>query len=95
MRIVFDPGASDDLDHIFAWIAQENIVAARQMVERIEARIGRLARPELAHLGRVGLVEGTRELVESPYIIVYEVDIRAAEVIVLAIAHAAQDRNLH
>jgi hypothetical protein len=33
----------------------------------------RLGSPELTYMGRPGLVEGTRELLEWPYIIVYKV----------------------
>ena len=47
----------------------------------------------LAFMGRPGLVEGTRELLEWPYIIVYGVDLERQEVIVIAIAHGAQNRD--
>jgi plasmid stabilization system protein ParE len=38
------------------------------------------------------LVEGTRELIEHPYIIVYKVDEERREVTVLSIVHGARDR---
>lgn len=44
-------------------------------------------------MGRPGLVAGTRELIEYPYIIVYMVEERAREIVVLAIMHGAQDRS--
>ncbi len=44
-------------------------------------------------MGRPGRVEGTRELVEPPYIIVYGVDEPADEISVLAIVHGARDRE--
>jgi toxin ParE1/3/4 len=47
----------------------------------------------LSHVGRPGLIEGTRELVEAPYIIVYAVDEAAEELAVLAIVHGARDRK--
>jgi hypothetical protein len=53
------------------------------MVERIRLRINRLAFAGLSHIGRPGLVEGTRELVEPPYIVVYTVDDPADEITVL------------
>ena len=56
-------------------------------------RIDRLAIPGLSHIGRPGLVEGTRELVEAPYIIIYMVDEPADEITVLAIVHGARDRD--
>jgi plasmid stabilization system protein ParE len=39
------------------------------------------------------LIEGTRELVEPPYIIVYEVHEAAGEIDVLAVVHGARDRK--
>jgi toxin ParE1/3/4 len=63
------------------------------MIARIEAKVTRLATPELTHMGRPGLVPGTRELLEWPYIIVYRVDERRAEVVVVAVIHGAQDRK--
>jgi len=59
----------------------------------ILSRIDRLAIPGLSHIGRPGLAEGTRELVEAPYIVVYEVDEEADEITVLAIVHGARNRE--
>jgi len=73
MRVVFDEDALEDLRHIFAWIAKDNPRAADALVARIFDKAERLAAPELSHMGRPGLVEDTRELVEGPYIIVYKV----------------------
>jgi plasmid stabilization system protein ParE len=56
-------------------------------------RIDRLAIGGLPHIGRPGLAEGTRELVEAPYIIVYVVDEPADEITVLAVVHGARDRK--
>ncbi len=53
----------------------------------------RLAAPELTYMGRPGQVEGTRELIEYPYIIVYRVREEAREVIVVAVMHGARDRR--
>ena len=44
-------------------------------------------------MGRSGLVTGTRELIEYPYIIVYQVDDERREVMVLSVVHGAQDRE--
>jgi plasmid stabilization system protein ParE len=93
MRITFDPGASADLDDIFTWIAKQNEAAARAMIARIEAKIALLSTPGLEHMGRPGLDAGTRELIEYPYIIVYEVFESQAEIIVWSIVHGAQDRE--
>lgn len=66
MRITFDPGARADLNDIFAWISRDNEVAAYAMIARIEAGIALLATPGLENMGRPGLDEGTRELIEYP-----------------------------
>jgi toxin ParE1/3/4 len=61
------------------------------MIARIEARVMRLGTPGLANMGRPGLVEGTRELLEYPYIIVYIVYEERDEIVVISIVHGAQD----
>ena len=93
MRVTFDLHASDDLDRIFAWIAKDNPRAASEMIARIEAKVMLLETPELAQMGRPGLVEGTRELIEWPYIIVYRLDEKRNEIVVVAVMHGAQDRE--
>jgi hypothetical protein len=42
-------------------------------------------------MGRVGLVEGTRELIESPFFIVHQVDQMRDEIVFAAVAHDALD----
>lgn len=93
MKVTFEPAARDELDHIFAWIARDNPRAASEMIARIEQKVMRLASPELSHMGRPGLVEGTRELVQWPYIIVYKVDEDRAEIVIVSVVHGAQDRQ--
>jgi toxin ParE1/3/4 len=93
MKIVVREKADRDLDSIFAWIAKDNPRAAAGMIRRIRQRIGRLATPGLEHMGRPGLDPGTRELVEPPYIVVYEVHEARGEIEVLYIVHGAQDRE--
>jgi toxin ParE1/3/4 len=70
MKVTFEPAARDELARIFAWIAKDNRRAAIEFIARIEEKVMRLATPERTHMGRPGLVEGTRELLEWPYIIV-------------------------
>jgi len=93
MRVTFDPAARDELDDIFRWISKNSPRAAHELIARIEAKIMRLEPPELTHMGRPGLVEGTRELLEWPYIIVYKVFEDRDEIVVLSIVHGAQDRE--
>ena len=93
MKITFDPAANADLDGIFAWISKDNTRAAYEMIARIEARVGLLATPGLAYMGRPGRDKGTHELVEAPYIIVYEVHEERDEIVVLSVVHGARDRE--
>jgi plasmid stabilization system protein ParE len=44
-------------------------------------------------MGRLGYVEGTLELVEYPYLIIYLVDEVRREVVVLSIVHGAKNRE--
>jgi toxin ParE1/3/4 len=93
MRVTFDSAAKDELDDIFAWIAKDNPRAAYEMIARIEAKVMQLEIPQLAHMGRPGVIEGTRELLEWPYIIVYKVFEDRDEIVVLSVAHGARDRE--
>jgi addiction module RelE/StbE family toxin len=92
MKVVLRESALDDLDHIYTWISNNNPSAAGDMISRIRDRISFLEIGALAHMGRPGLVPGTRELIEHPYIVVYRVDDRRREVEVVAVFHGAQDR---
>jgi toxin ParE1/3/4 len=93
MRVVLRASALSDLDSIHNWIAKDSPPAAANMVSRIRDRISLLEIDGLAHMGRPGIVAGTRELIEYPYIIVYEVDDARGEITVLGVFHGAQDRN--
>lgn len=93
MKVIVRARAEDDLDDIFQWIAKDNPRAAASMVARIRDRINALEVNSLAHMGRPGFVEGTLELVEYPYLIIYRVDDALREVVVLAIMHGARDRE--
>jgi plasmid stabilization system protein ParE len=64
MKVIIREAAEVDLDHIAEWIAQDGPSAAVRMVKTIRDRISFLETDELAHMGRPGLVEGTRELLE-------------------------------
>ena len=93
MRVIFDDEALGDLQRIFEWIAKDNRRAAESLIARIFAKVERLAIPELTEMGRPGLDPGTRELIEYPYIIVYEVHADRGDVVVLSIVHGAQARR--
>ena len=93
MKVRFEPAARVELDHVYDWIAKDNPRAALDMVARIEAKVMGLETRELTNMGRPGLVEGTRELLEYPYIIVYRVDQARNEIIVVSVVHGARDRE--
>lgn len=57
-------------------------------------KIGNLDMTELTNMGRPGLEPGTRELIASPYIIVYEVHEERGEIEIVAVMHGAQKRKL-
>jgi len=63
------------------------------MVARIRDRIALLETNALARMGRSGVVPGTLELVEYPYIVVYRILEARQEIEILAIAHGARDRE--
>ena len=93
MKLIFDETALVDLEDIYNWIAMDNPVAARVVVERVFGSAEHLASfPQMGHAGRD---EGTFEWVvpRLPYIVVYEIDPERDEVIVTAVVHGAQDRD--
>jgi plasmid stabilization system protein ParE len=79
--------AADQFEAAVKHIQQDNPNAGRNVAQAVIDRIEQLA--TLPGLGRPGEVKGTRELVISPYVVVY----RSTEEIVeiLHIWHGAQD----
>jgi plasmid stabilization system protein ParE len=71
MKVVIRREAERDLADILKWIEKDNPPAARKLVARIRDRIGLLELNALARMGRAGVVPGTLELIEYPYIVVY------------------------
>ncbi len=83
--------AADDLDRIRATIANANPSVAHAVVGRVPHSIERLEMfPES---GRIGTIEGTRELVVPglPYIVVHRLSQQHVEII--AVFHGAEDRG--
>ncbi len=80
------------MEHVHAWIARDRPSVADAVIERLLGRARGLLDPGTAHIGRPGRELGTRERVEAPYIIVYEVDDESGEVTILAVTHGRQDR---
>ena len=88
MRIIWTPRAAADLEHAASYIADRNPDAAIKVASKIYNRIMTLeATPEIA---RIGVVQGTREIVFHPwpYIAVYK--IFGGAVRIVRIRHASQ-----
>lgn len=88
MKIVWTEPARQDLREIFEYIAEENPNAARALLAEIRKLAGSLAdNPEL---GRLGRVEGSRELVltGTQYVLPYRV--KEQWIQILAVFHAAR-----
>lgn len=82
--------AVQDKDNIVFYIAEHDIVAAVGIDEEIEKQVGALAR--FPALGRLGRLQGSRELLINPlhYIVAYELN-TVDEIV--TILHVFDDRQ--
>ena len=81
--------AETDLDEIWLWIAEDNIKAAEDTIERIEAAENRLGQfPELGQ-ARPDLSEGVRHWPVGSYLILYRIE--ADHVLIVRVIHGARD----
>ncbi len=89
MKLRWLSPALAQLDRVYECIAQENPKAARWVFTQIRDTTQKLKR--FPNAGRIGKVEGTRELIVTnlPYLIVYRV--RATEVQILRVLHTSQE----
>ena len=90
MKPRYTPRARSDLAEIHDYIAQENPAAARRVISLVrKAAESLLENPQLGKLGRV---QGTRELTVSrfPFMVAYCVT--QNEVWILAVIHTARLR---
>lgn len=88
MKIVWTEPARQDLRALFTYIAEENPHAAKRLLAEIQERVVLLQ--DNPQLGRVGRVDGTRELVlkGTHYILPYRV--KAQQIQILAVFHTAR-----
>ena len=88
MNIRWSPTAAENLSRIFEYIRPDNPSAAERVVRIIYDSAGSLE--SFPYRGRVGRVDGTRELVlpSLPFVIVYRVLEDAVEI--AAVIHGAQ-----
>ena len=94
VRLRFTAEAREHIAVIYSYIRERNPVAATQVVARIRLAAEQLA--EFPRMGHVGRVPGTHEWVVRglPYIIAYQIaETEPDEVLILAVFHAAQDRE--
>ena len=89
MEVRWSPQAFEDLERIFKRIQKDNPTAAREVIETIYD--GCTALKSFPNRGRIGRIEGRRELVfpPLPFIVVYQVKAQAVEI--SRVYHAAQD----
>ena len=86
MIIGWAPTALRDLESLHEYMAEDNPPAAAATVERILSGIEALSRhPDMGHKGRV---PDTRELIISPYIVLYRTKATALDL--FAIIHSAR-----
>jgi len=84
--VVWTQRARRNLNDIGDYIAQDDPAAAERAVRRIVEQVSGLT--EYPRVGRIGSVEGTRELVisDTPYIVIYRIKERVE---ILRIRHGA------
>lgn len=93
LKLHYSERAIAQIDAIYSYVARHNPVAASMVVEQIRSAAERLR--EHPRIGHQGAVPGTLEWVVKglPYIIVYDLDARPDEVMVVNVFHEAQDRS--
>jgi toxin ParE1/3/4 len=91
VKLVWLPRARINLDDAIGFIAQDSPRAALDMLDQTERQSVALAAHPM--MGRVGRVEGTRELViaRSPFILIYRVKPELERVEILRLLHGAQE----
>lgn len=87
MKIFWTQSARQSRNALVEYIANDNIHAALELDTRISVAASRLA--DFPQLGKMGRIEGSRELViHKHYILVY--DIVEEDIVILAILHTSQ-----
>ena len=89
MEIVWLPVAASDRDGLIDYISDEDPRAAIEQGDRIERSIDLLA--DYPEIGRVGRVNGTRELVvpRTAFVVIYRLNRPKQRVEILRILHGA------
>jgi toxin ParE1/3/4 len=95
MRLVIRDEAAHDLEQIFEWISKDSPTAAADVIRGLRERMNTILVRETVNMGRKGPAPSTRELVEPPYVIVYQIPVTDDDpdvVTILSVVHGARDR---
>ena len=89
MRIRWAPAAADDLEGIHSYLRENHPPFAHKTIRKLYDAARSLK--QFPHRGRIGRVEGTRELVMAPlpYVIVY--GMQEDTVQILRVIHGSRD----
>ena len=91
-RVLRTSEAAADLDGIWSYIAQRNIAAADQLIDKLYSRFLLLAQYPESGERQPLLADGTyRRIVEGNYIVYYRPD--EAGIIIVRVLHAARDET--
>jgi toxin ParE1/3/4 len=89
-KVLWTTPALGDLAEMREWISRDSPIAARRLAKRIRATVNRLkAHPELGRVVPELAAMGYREVIVSPFRIIYSA--QGSTVIVLRIWHGKRD----
>ena len=93
MKLRLTPQATSDITEIADYLRSRNQYAAERVRSAILDSLQRLVL--FPRAGRLQTVPGVRKLVtrKYPYLVYYTMDLEEDEVVILAIRHAARDRE--
>ncbi len=87
MKVIWLKRARNDLNEAIQWLNQRNPAATRKAAKLINLQVSQLG--GYPQLGRIGLVEGSRELViqHTRYIATYQINSQNKNIEILALIH--------
>ena len=90
MLLEWTPRAREERNSAIEHIAQENLVAALEQLDKIERQTDKLL--QYPEIGRPGRKQGTRELViqKTNFIVVYRLNSKIKSIVILRVLHTSQ-----
>ena len=87
MKVIWLKRARKDLNDAINWLNRHNPTAAKKAARLINLQVNQLN--VYPQLGRVGDIDGTRELViqQTRYIAAYQIDAQTDQIKILALMH--------